>query len=148
MQPAHWRPRRIIFAIPATLTHTFAMNQPLALLVYEKLLPGGQLMNKLQDLGYRVMPIPDPGDLLATAAREKPLVAVVDLEPNSEKAAAAIAALRAEASTAHVPVIAFSTAQNGIAQERARGAGARIVTHDTSILAHLAHFLDQALQVD
>ena len=29
------------------------MTRPLALFVYEKLLPGGPLVNRLQDLGYR-----------------------------------------------------------------------------------------------
>ncbi len=124
------------------------MNQPLALLLYDKLLPGGQLVNKLQDLGYRVLPVPEPADLVATAERERPLVAVVDLEPHHEKAAAAIAALRAHDSTAHIPVIAFATVRNEAAQEQARQAGATLVTHDTTILAHIGQFLEQALRVD
>jgi CheY-like chemotaxis protein len=124
------------------------MTQPLALLLYEKLLPGGQLVNKLQDLGYRVLPVPDPADLVATAEREKPLVAVVDLEPYHEKIAAAIAALRTHDTTAHIPVIAFGTARNEAAQEQARQAGATLITHDSTILAHLDHFLEQALRVD
>jgi CheY-like chemotaxis protein len=124
------------------------MTQPLALLLYEKLLPGGQLVNKLQDLGYRVLPVPDPAELVTAAEREKPLVVVVDLEPHFEQTAAAIAALRAHDTTAHIPVIAFATVRNEPAQEQARQAGATVVTHDTTILAHLGQFLEQALQVD
>jgi len=124
------------------------MNQPLALLVYERLLPGGQLSNKLRDLGYRVVPVTDPGDLVATADREKPLVVVTDLEPNHKKAVSAIAALRALETTAHIPVLAFGAAQNEGAQEEAREAGGTLVTNDNSILAHLDQFLDQALRVD
>ena len=136
------------FAIPRWEYHTPAMNQPLALLVYEKLLPGGQIANKLRDLGYRVVPVPDPGDLVGTAGREKPLVVVMDLEPHHEKGAAAIAALRALESTAHIPVLAFAAAQNEAAQAQARAAGATLTTNDSSILAHLDQFLDQALRVD
>ena len=124
------------------------MTRPLALLAYEKLFPGGQLANKLQDLGYRVLPVADSADLVAVAEREKPLIAVVDLEPRCERSAAAIAALRSLQSTAHIPVIAFATAQNEAAQEQARQAGATLVTHDSTILAHLGQFLEQALEVE
>ena len=124
------------------------MTRPLALLAYEKLLPGGQLANKLQDLGYRVLPVPEPADLAVLAQREKALIAVVDLEPNYEKTSAAIAALRALDATAHIPVIAFATARNEVAQEQARQAGATLVTHDSTILAHLDQFLEQALQIE
>ena len=124
------------------------MKQPLALLLYEKLLPGGQLVNRLQDLGYRVQPVPDPADLVATAEREKPLVAFVDVEPHHEKICAAILALRQNTATAHVPVIAFASVHNPAALEGARGAGATLVVNDAAVLAHLNQFLDQALQVD
>jgi len=124
------------------------MTQPLALLVYEKLLPGGQLVNNLQDLGYRVMPVPDPAELVAVAGREKPLVVIVDIEPRSDKTCAAIAALRGDTATGHIPIIAFAPARDEAGQEAARQAGATLVTQDNTILAHLPQFLEQALQVD
>ena len=124
------------------------MTQPLALLVYEKLLPGGQLANQLQDLGYRVLPVPDPADLTTAAAREKPIVAFVDLEPHHDKTCAAIAALHRDAATSHVPVIAFASVRNAAAQAQARQAGAKLVVTDQTVIAHLAQFLDQALLVD
>ena len=34
-------------------------QQPLALVLYEKLLPGTQLVNRLQDLNYRVQTVND-----------------------------------------------------------------------------------------
>ena len=125
-----------------------AMKQPLALLLYEKLLPGGQLVNRLQDLGYRVQPVPAPADLAPTAEREKPLVAFVDLEPRFEKTCEAISALRRNSATSHLPVIAFAAAQSEEAQEAARRAGATLVVADAALLVHLGQFLDQALQVD
>jgi CheY-like chemotaxis protein len=124
------------------------MKQPLALLLYEKLLPGGQLVNRLQDLGYRVQPVPAPGDLVPTAEREKPLLAFVDLEPRFEQICQAISGLRQNSATRHIPVIAFAAPQSAEAQEAARRAGATLVVNDAALLLHLGQFLDQALQVD
>jgi CheY-like chemotaxis protein len=117
-------------------------------LLYEKLLPGSQLVHKLQDLGYRVQPVPSPSDLVATAEREKPIVAFVDLEPRPEPAAAAIAALLAHPDTAHVPVIAFASPRNEAAHAAARQAGAKLVVPDHALLNHLSQFLDQALALE
>ena len=124
------------------------MKQPLALLLYEKLLPGGQLVNRLQDLGYRVQPVPSPEDLLPTAERDKPLLAFIDLEPRYEKLCEAISALRQNSTTAHIPVIAFAAVQNTPAHDCARRAGATLVVNDAALLVHLGQFLDQALAVD
>ena len=124
------------------------MTQPLALFLYEKLLPGGQLVNCLQDMGYRVQTISDPASFVEYAEREKPLLALVDVEPRQEEACEAISRLKQNGATAHIPVIAVSSGTNSAAQAAARDAGATLVVSDTAILAHLAQFLDQALQVD
>ena len=47
------------------------MAQPLALFLYEKLLPSGQLVNRFQDKGYRVQSIGAAATLLDHADREK-----------------------------------------------------------------------------
>jgi len=124
------------------------MNEPLALLLYEKLLPGSQLVHKLQDLGYRVLPVPAAADFVSTAEREKPLVAFVDMEPNPDHAAGAIAALLGHPPTSHIPVIAFASARNEAAQTAGRQAGAKLVAPDHALLAHLNQFLDQALALE
>ena len=146
--PAIRRAGENFFAILPTRFQTSRMKRPLALLLYEKLLPGGQLVNRLQDLGYRVQPVPDPADLVATAERETPLVAFVDVEPHHEKICAAISALRQHAPTAHLPVIAFASVHNAAAHDGARAAGATLVVNDAAVLVHLNQFLEQALQVE
>ena len=125
------------------------MTQPLALFLYEKWLPGGQLPNRLQDLGYRVHTLSDPRLLVESAEREKPLLVVADLDPRPEKVCDAITKLKQNRNTGHIPVIAFTgrTAAEDI-QEAARIAGATLVVSDTAILAHLQLLLDRALQVD
>jgi len=125
------------------------MTQPLALFLYEKALPGGQLVNRLQDLGYRVQSISQPATLLESSQREKPLLVLADLEPNHEKVSAAISQLKANTETAHIPVIAFTSNRAAQSvQAAARNAGATLAVNETAILTHLDHFLDQALQVD
>ena len=39
------------------MAHADRMTQPLALVFYEKLMPGSQLVNRLQDLNYRVQAV-------------------------------------------------------------------------------------------
>src|SRR5262245_49139849 len=54
-----------LFARETALAHYADpnMTEPLALVVYEKLLPGSQLVNRLQDLKYRVQTVADPTQL-------------------------------------------------------------------------------------
>lgn len=124
------------------------MKQPLALLLYEKLLPGSQLVHRLQDLNYRVLPVPAPAELTSIAEREKPLVAFVDLEPNFAKICEAITALRGNEVTRHVPVVAFASGENTPAHQAATQAGATLVVNDHALLLHLNQFLDRALEVE
>ena len=53
--------------------------QPLAIVFYERLMPGSQLVNRLQDLNYRVLAVNNPALLAATAKRETPLLMFIDL---------------------------------------------------------------------
>ena len=123
------------------------MSEPLALLVYEKLLPGGQLGHQLQDRGYRVQPIADPADLPG-AAQQMPMLVFMDLESKTDQAYAAIRHLKSDPSTAHIPVIAIAPHTREELAEPARAAGAKLVVFDNAILVHLDQFLEQALQLD
>ena len=124
------------------------MTQPLTLLLYERLLPGGQLVNRLQDLGYRVQVVAEAGSLGELARREKPLLLLADLESSQNQVCHAIASLKKESETSHIPIIAFGGEINNELQEAARAAGADLVVTDNAILAHLSQFLDQALHVE
>ena len=119
------------------------MTQPLALLLYEKLLPGTQLANRLQDLGWRVQTIHDPAALLASAEEHKPLLVLADLVSTRSAVSDGIAKLRQNKSTDHIPVIAFSSDES--LNEPAARAGATLVVGDPAILQHLNQLMDQAL---
>jgi len=120
----------------------------MALVVYEDLLPGTQLVNRLQDLKYRVRAITDVETLEASARQEKPLVVLADLVSSRSDVCGAIARLKASPDTRHIPVIAFADESADQLQAAARHAGAALVVSDAAILSHLVQFLDQALQVD
>ena len=119
------------------------MTKPLALLCYEKLLPGSQLANRLQDEGWRVQTVNDPTALTMAAEEHKPLIVLIDLSSTRVSVTEQITAVRRNQSTAHIPIIAFSADEASHAS--AAAAGANLVVTDTAILQHLTQFIDQAL---
>jgi CheY-like chemotaxis protein len=130
------------------LNQAGGMTQPLALVLYEKLLPGSQLVNRLQDINYRVQVIADADRLVECAEQAKPMLVLVDLHSTGNSVNAAVARLKQNAATKHLPVIAFSDERASELQVAARAAGATLVVTDTGIVTHLPQFLDQALQVE
>ncbi len=124
------------------------MTQPLALVLYEKLLPGSQLVNRLQDLNYRVQTIADPAMLLECAEQAKPMLVLVDLESNRDNVCAAIGRLKQNSATKHLPIIAFGAETAAEVREKARAAGVSLIVGETAILTHLPQFLEQALHVE
>ncbi len=89
------------------MAHVDRMTQPLALVFYEKLMPGSQLVNRLQDLNYRVQAVNDLASLQQCARSEGPLLVIADLA-GREEVCRVIAALKADTATQHIPVIAFA----------------------------------------
>src|ERR1700722_6924400 len=124
------------------------MTQPLALVLYEKLLPGSQVVNRLQDLGYRVLAVPAVDALQACAEQEKPMLVLVDLAATKAKVPEAIARLRQNPATSHLPVIAFADENEAALRASAESAGAALVVSDAAILTHLEQFLERALRLD
>ena len=120
------------------------MTQPLALVVYEKLLPGTQLVNRLQDQNYRVLAVTDAESLTACAEQEKPLFVLADLGSSRNNVCGAISRLRQNPATNHIPVIAFAPDDAADLQAAAREAGATLVASEAAILNHLSQFLEQA----
>ena len=124
------------------------MTQPLALVLYEKLLPGSQLVNRLQDLNYRVQAIADAERLVECAEQAKPMLVLADLESTRNNVCAALARLKQNAATKHLPVIGFSGENAAELQAAAKAAGVTLIVSEAAILSHLPQCLDQALQVE
>lgn len=124
------------------------MIQPLAMVFYENLLPGTQLVNRLQDLGYRVSTVNDPPALLRQAQQDKPMIILADLASRQTDICSAISELKNNPETGHIPIIAFSSQQRQNLQTAARAAGADLVATDNAVLTHLAQLLGQALEIE
>jgi CheY-like chemotaxis protein len=124
-----------------------SMTQPLALVLYEKLLPGTQLVNRLHDMNYRVETISDPDMLVRCAEQAKPLLVLADLQPSSERVRAAIASLKSNPATNHLPVIIF-TGENAQLDASSDKSGATLLVSEAAILNHLPQILEQALEID
>ena len=124
------------------------MTQPLALIFYERLMPGSQLANRLQDLNYRVLAVNDLAVLPARVRAETPLLVLADLGSGGHTVCQAIAALKADAATQHIPVLAFAAENAAPLMEAAQKAGATLVAGETAMVNHLPQLLNQVLQVD
>ncbi|MDA0749664.1 MAG: hypothetical protein O2964_03015 [Verrucomicrobia bacterium] len=124
------------------------MSSPLVLLFYEKLMPGSQVVNRLQDLGYRVVSATDPLKLVAEVRKHKPMVLVADLDTKTGDIPDAIRELKEDLETQHIPVLAFANLDDQALQERARIAGAKLIAGREGVLDQLAHLLDHVLEMD
>jgi PleD family two-component response regulator len=123
------------------------MSKPLALVYYSNLLPGSQLSNRLQDLGYRVQWLETVAQLPPACEREKPMVVIAELLPATD-ACAAIAQLKKNPATQHIPVLAFSPVHDAATQGLAIEAGVTLLAGNAAIAEQLPQLLDQILQVE
>jgi len=124
------------------------MTSPLALVWYEQLMPGSQLVNRLQDLGYRVLTAGDSRTLQTQALAERPLLIMVDLATTRADPCAVISELRKHNEVRHVPVIAFGDPSNTVQAAAATRAGATLVAGRSAIVEQIPQLLEQALMVE
>ena len=123
------------------------MSQPLAVVFYERLLPGSQLVNRLQDLNYRVLAVSNGALLAATAKREMPLLLLADFKAKAD-VRTAIEKIKADPATTHLPVIAFAPEEEPELLDIAKLAGANFTIGDSALGGHLPQLLDQALHLE
>ena len=123
------------------------MTQPLAIVFYEKLMPGSQLVNRLQDLNYRVQAITDATTLLATTQKEMPMLVLADLASKAD-ITRVISELKADTATAHIPVIAFADEKATAQLAAAQTAGAALAVSEVALSSYLPQLLNQALHIE
>ena len=123
------------------------MTQPLAIVCYEVLMPGSQLVNRLQDIGYRVKTLTSAAQLAAEAAELRPIVILADLRSEKNDVCSQITALRKNKETAHIPVLAFADPQASKLQQAATVAGATLVANANGVFAQLPQLLEQILDL-
>jgi len=124
------------------------MTEPLALVAYERSIPGSQLQVKLADLGYRTEHVADLGQIIGAAEASKPLLVLIDLEWRARDPMLAINSLRNTAATEHLPIIGYGDVSDENRLELALDNGATLVTGDDGMLLQLSRLLDQAMEID
>ena len=124
------------------------VTKPLAIVFYEKLLPGSRVGHKLADLGWRVSEVKLATDLVRQVREEKPVLLVVELGLRSGDLCPVIAELSRSPETSHVPVLGFGDPKNQKLVDAAVKAGARLVAAEAGILDQLPHLLEHVLAVD
>jgi DNA-binding NarL/FixJ family response regulator len=125
-----------------------SVTQPLALVLYEKLLPGSRLKTRLSELGWRVEEIKSPEALIPSVKQHKPLVVITDLEFRSHGILPALNQVGTAQETSHVPILAYcNPSQTTLAQD-ALDARVKLVAAESGILEQLPQLLDHVLAID
>jgi CheY-like chemotaxis protein len=125
------------------------MTKPLALIHYGTLLPGSQLANRLFELGYRVQTVDAAGleRLTEIAEKETPICMVIEIAHKSP-ASDAIAKVKANQATAHIPILAFSADTDKSLTAESQKIGATLLASNKAILEQLPQLLDAILMVE
>ena len=123
------------------------MTTPLALVFYEAPLPGSKLVNRLQDLNYRVVVHSQAASLVQQAKESKPFLMIVDLAGTAD-VSAAIGDLRKDPETAHIAVLAYAKDAQEERRSAAHAAGATMVASDTAVLTYLPQLIQQMLELE
>jgi PleD family two-component response regulator len=149
------RPERVdfnsfdkFFAIFRAVPQSLAMTEPMALVFYEKLIPGQQLVNRLQDTGYRVQAVTDINNLEGQVQKLKPMLLVAEFQADNPAVHQVIGSLKQNPATAHVPILAYAVEADAALQETARKAGANLIANEEGLLDQLPQLLEQVLQVE
>jgi len=121
--------------------------QSLAIVFYERLMPGSQLVNRLQDLNSRVLTVNNVALLAATAKRESPILLLIDLDSGTD-ICGVIEKIKADAASNHLPIIAFAPDNRPELLTDAEKAGADFTVGETAIASHLPQLVDRALHVE
>lgn len=122
--------------------------QPLALVFYERVMPGSQLPTKLESLGYRVTVVNSTKDLFAAIKSLKPFIIIADLATKDKDICPIISLVRQDPETQYIPIIAIADSSDKRLELTAREAGANLVVSEAAILMHLKPLLDQAIAID
>jgi PleD family two-component response regulator len=123
------------------------MAEPLALVLYPKILPGTQLVNRLQDLRYRVQSVTHKDDLSALAEQLKPMLLIVDLDFEREATAGMVTRLRQNPATNHIAIIGVTDQEGLVRTVQPADSGPNLIVTESAILNHLPQCLERALEI-
>ena len=110
-------------------------------------MPGSQLVNRLQDLNYRVRAVHNLVDLADKVYRDAPMLVIADLAAQGD-VCGVIEKIKADPATAHVPIISFAPDNRMNLLTAAQKARANQSVIESVLLNHLQSILEQALQLE
>ena len=122
------------------------MTQPLALVYFQSPLSGNQLVNRLQDLNYRVQAVGSTAELASQSRTTGVMLVLADVEGTGPELIQTIRTMRENEATCHLPIVAFAGSKTDL--DSAQQAGSTMAVDTTALLMHLSVVLDQALRVD
>ena len=111
-------------------------------------MPGGQMVNRLQDLGYRVASVTQCDRLIDEVRKQHPMALVADLDSKNGDIPLVIQTLKEDLETQHIPILAFASVDNEELHEKARLAGAKLIAGQAAVLDQLPHLMEHLLEVD
>ena len=125
-----------------------AVTKPLAIVFYEKLLPGSRIANRLTDLGWRVSEAKLATELFPLVRDRKPLLVVAELALRTGDLCPVIRQLRGAPETEHVPLLAYGDPKNQKLVDAAVAAGAKLVAAEAGIIDQLPQLIEHLLEVE
>jgi len=124
------------------------VTKPLAIVFYERLLPGSRIGHQLTVLGWRVAEVKRASDLAAQVRAQKPVVVVAELALRVGDLCAVIVEMKQDPEISHVPVLGYADPANSKLAEAAVKAGVGLVAAEAGILDQFPELLDHVLAVE
>jgi CheY-like chemotaxis protein len=121
--------------------------QALAIVYYERLMPGSQLVNRLQDANYRVLAFNRAHLLFKSAQQETPMILFAELGINNE-VLAVVEKIKADPISNHIPIIGFAPDNNPALLAAAQKSGVDLAVNESALLNHLPQLIEQALHIE
>lgn len=136
------RSRGPLATVPGVVT------KPLAIVFYEKLLPGSRLPFRLADLGWRVSEVKLANQLIPEVRAQMPLVVLMELALRTGDTCPVISEIRRDPVVRHIPVLGYCDPKNKKLCDAAIAAGASLVAAEAGLLEQLPHLLNHVLAVE
>jgi CheY-like chemotaxis protein len=124
------------------------VTKPLAIVFYEKLLPGSRLPFRLADLGWRVSEVKLANQVIPEVRSQMPIVVLMELALRTGDTCPVISEIRRDPVVRHIPVLGYCDPKNTKLCEAALAAGASLVAAEAGLLEQLPHLLNHVLAVE
>lgn len=144
----HGRPSSLLRSHDPLATVPRVVTKPLAIVFYEKLLPGSRLPFRLADLGWRVSEVKLANQVLPEVRAQMPIVVLMELALRTGDTCPVISEIRRDPVVRHIPVLGYCDSKNKKLCDAALAAGASLVAAEAGLLEQLPHLLNHVLAVE